>query len=415
MRQTISGETLKKEVYSRDFVDSFLNQTLADYNNISASVNCLYQNSKIISDVALNYLNKNNGNHKFQELKSLIRKEFDDCEKIYPFLGDFFVEDFFEDISVKNFEYFLFNKSMCKDFCKSLTYESNKKLASWFFENVSLENLVEVVETKSKEIIVEKKDNVFFKFDYDTDFLGAKNTHSMINYRFIIIDGFIESVGEIHHLLYKASETKEPYVIFCFGISEEVKRTIIKNNSLGKTEVFPVVISFDEGTINILSDLAVIHDDGVVSASLGQTISQEVRKELRIGKKITLNRSGIVIEPVCSPIQIASHKLYLQEKLIKQSHDETRGLIQDRIKNINSKTVKIYVPDLLLKDTLFVRELDYVLRFLKNSGKRMIKINSSNKSFYFVPVYCIELVKRKSKSLKEIFHKIENLIFIKGD
>ena len=30
MRRTISGETLKKEVYNRDFVDSFLKQTLAD-------------------------------------------------------------------------------------------------------------------------------------------------------------------------------------------------------------------------------------------------------------------------------------------------------------------------------------------------------------------------------------------------
>ena len=219
MRQTISGETLKKEVYNRDFVDSFLKQTLADYNNISASVNCLYPSTKIISEVALNYLNKNNGDHRFQELKSLIRKEFDECEKTYPFLGDLFVKSFFKDFNEKNFEYFLFNKSMCKDFRESLTDESNKKRVDFIFQNTSLENLVEVNQTKLDNIVFEKKEYVFFKFDYDTDFLGSKNTHTMMNYRFVVIDGYIESVSEIHHLLFKASETKEPYVLFCFGVS----------------------------------------------------------------------------------------------------------------------------------------------------------------------------------------------------
>ena len=412
MRQTISGETLKKEVYNRDFVDSFLKQTLADYNNISASVNCLYPSTKIISEVALNYLNKNNGDHRFQELKSLIRNEFDECEKTYPFLGDLFVKSFFKDFNEKNFEYFLFNKSMCKDFRESLTYESNKKLVDFIFQNTSLENLVEVNQTKLDNIVFEKKEDVFFKFDYDTDFLGSKNTHTMMNYRFVVIDGYIESVSEIHHLLFKASETKEPYVLFCFGISEEVKRTIIKNNSMGRTEVFPVSISFNEGTINILSDLAVVHKSGVVSASLGQTISQEVSKELPAGKKITLNRSGVVIDPVCTHKDIMSHKLYLQDKLNNQTHEETKSLIQDRIRNINSKTIKIYIPDYLFKNNTFIRELDYVLRFIKNIGKKMAKIQKEDKTFYYVPVHCIDLLDRKTKSLNNVFENIENLVFI---
>lgn len=413
MRQTISGETLKKEVYNRDFVDSFLKQTLADYTNISASVNCLYPSTKIISEVALNYLNKNNGDHRFQELKSLIRNEFDECEKTYPFLGDLFVKSFFEDLNVKNFEYFLFNKSMCKDFCKSLTYESNKKLASWFFENASLENLIEVKQSKLSEIVVEKKDNIFFKLDYDTDFLGSKKEHIMMNYKFIIIDGFIESVGEIHHLLHKAGETKIPYVIFCFGMSPEVKYNILQNNKTGRTEVFPVIISFDENTINILNDLAVVHGSGVVSASLGQTISQEVRKELKTGKKIILSRMGLSVDPCCSYASILSHKKFLQKRLNEKDNEEGKRLIQDRIRNINSKTIKIYVPDMLFKETAFIRELDYILRFFKNIGKKLLKIKKEDKSFYYVPCYCIELVKLKSKSLRETFSKLEKLIFIK--
>ena len=56
-------------------------------------------------------------------------------------------------------------------------------------------------------------------------------------------------------------------------MSPEVKHNIIQNNSQGRTEVFPVVISFDENTINILNDLAIVHNSGVVSSKLGQTIS----------------------------------------------------------------------------------------------------------------------------------------------
>lgn len=413
MRQTISGETLKKEVYSRDFVDSFLNKTLDDYNNISSSVNCLYQNSKVISDVALNYLNKNNGNHQYQELKSLIRKEFDECEKNYPFLGDLFVKDFFEDLNVKNFEYFLYNKSMCKDFCQSLTYESNRKFAQWFFENASLENLIEIKKSKGSDIVVEKKDNVFFSFDYDTDFLGSKNEHTMHNYKFIIIDGYIESVGEIHHLLHQAGNTKIPHVIFCFGMSPEVKHNIIQNNSQGRTEVFPVVISFDENTINILNDLAIVHNSGVVSSKLGQTISQEVRKELPTGSKLTLSRMGVSVSPICDDSKILKHKIFLQKRVNECQSEDAKSLIRDRIRNINSKTIKVYIPDAMFKENDFIRELDYILRFFRNIGKRMIKMKKDDKSFYYVPCYCIELVKLKSKSLKDTFSQLEKLIFIK--
>ena len=62
----------------------------------------------------------------------------------------------------------------------------------------------------------------------------------MKDYKFIIIDGYIETVGEIHHLLDQAYKTKVPHVIFCFGMSNEVDHVIKYNNTHSKFEIFCV-------------------------------------------------------------------------------------------------------------------------------------------------------------------------------
>ena len=53
-------------------------------------------------------------------------------------------------------------------------------------------------------------DNTFFKVEFDCDFLGSNKEVELKNYRFAIIDGYLETIGEIHHLLHYAAKTKEP-------------------------------------------------------------------------------------------------------------------------------------------------------------------------------------------------------------
>ena len=56
-----------------------------------------------------------------------------------------------------------------------------------------------------------KKTNDFtFNVEFDNDFLLKNSSWSAKDYNFIIIDGFIDSVGEIYHLLTQASENLEP-------------------------------------------------------------------------------------------------------------------------------------------------------------------------------------------------------------
>ena len=115
----------------------------------------------------------------------------------------------------------------------------------------------------------------------------------------------------------------------------------------------PVVINFDENSINILNDIAVLHDADVVSALKGQTISMEIRNELPTGNMITFYNDKFSIKPVASDKKISIHRQYLNKKIKESSHDVNIDVIKSRIKNLSNKTLKIYLPEKLPLDIGF--------------------------------------------------------------
>ena len=130
----------------------------------------------------------------------------------------------------------------------------------------------------------------------------------------------------------------------------------------------PVVIKFDENTINVLNDIAVLHTDHIVSSRSGETISQAVRGELKTGKEIIFHSKGFKITPVATDVDIAIHRKFLNKRIQEASHEESKKLIVSRLKRFSSKSIKIYLPERVYADNDFMRELDYVLRFIKNSN-----------------------------------------------
>ena len=118
MHQTISGETHKTQVLERKRIVEFLENNQNIFNSFFQDKNnTLYQNKKIINDHVLNYLNVNDD---IDFLKDVIRKEFDECEKIYPYLGDVFINYFFGKLKKKSNVFFKFNKQIEKKFINSI-------------------------------------------------------------------------------------------------------------------------------------------------------------------------------------------------------------------------------------------------------------------------------------------------------
>lgn len=415
MQQTTCGEIpkfKKTKVFDRKYINNFLEETLVNFKKFKNTENCLYtKNSSLIDDPVANYLNVfSDINHK-KQLKFLIGKEYNKLEKIYPKLGSIFVEYYFNNnINLEGEKYF-FHKDNKDEFVNSLKLDETKSIANFLFEKSTLEYNVVIENTFSDQLTAVKSKNINFRINYDSDFLGSKSKHTIKNFRYIIIDGMIDTIGEIYHVLYKAAETKEPYVIFCFGISNEVKDVIIQNNSKGITEIMPVCFKFDEDTINILNDLSILMNTDIVTAKLGQTISQEVRKDLPVGKKIEFDRTGFVLLPNISAEKVNNHRLFLENRIANSSNDKNKSLLIDRVRRMSSKTLSLYIPERLLKNNIFITELDYLLRFFAKSNFVMRKINSLNSNnTYFLPTSLIELVKKSEESLKSVFNNIDKMI-----
>lgn len=401
----------KVRVYNNVDCDDFLENEKNKFMIFSGK-SCLYSNKDNISDQSLNYLNLIPEKELDINLKNLILNEFYKCDYLYPYLGDYFLSKLFSN-KKKSKKIFKYNKSYENLLISSLQDENVINIAKWLFDNITMERNIIVDDSGNYgDIFIEKIDDFIFNFNYDFDFYSDNPGLSIKNYRFIIIDGFLETVGEIHHLMTKANETKESYVIFCHGMSEEVKYTIMKNNKTGRTKVFPVSIDFNENTINILNDLAVIHNSYVVSSSMGQTISQETRKELGLGKEIIFYKEKLMLKSNVSEDIIMTHKKFLKQRLDDASKKSDINIdpIVNRLKMFSSKSLKLYIPKDISKNRKFSRELDYLIRTIQNFSMKFTIQNFNDKQKYFIPLKYEEIVENKINSLKNILYNINTVI-----
>lgn len=412
MQATTYGETHKKvEILSGKVVKDFLEKEKNKIKFFSKKT-CLYSEGSLIKDAVPNYLNDLPLNEVEKTLKNIILKEFYNCENKYPYLGDYFLNRFFGLENKKKSRFtFKFNKQKQKSFIKSIDDKNCKNITSWLFNNISLERNVSIENHDGDEIVIDCLEDFTFMFEYDFDYYTKNVGLNVKNYRFIIIDGLIESVGEIHHLMEKANRTKEPYVIFCHGINEEVKYNILKNNAEGRTQILPVDINFNEETLNVLNDLAVAHNDSVVSSKMGQTISQEIRKDLKRAPSISFYKNRLVIKSNTNDATIKAHRKFLRKRIIEgmSKGDVNTDILVSRLKSFSTKTVKLYIPD-SINSRKFSRDLDYSLRFMSSLDKDYLMINCNFKSNYFVPVNFLKFVEQKVKSTKDIIENIDKIL-----
>ena len=411
MQATTSGAIHKNNVFlGDDIVGDFLSKQKSIFSYFLENKSVLYNKDVMLKNVSLNYLNHLPENKIDEPLKNIILKEYYDCEKIYPYLGDYLLFKIFAPKSIRLGSSLVFNKSHQNSFIDSLKSLHVKNLAKWFFENTNLNRNINVETYIGNDISVEAINQFIFDIDYDYSFFNR--IKEVKSYRYVLINGIIESIGEIHHLLHIANQTKEPYVLFCFGISEEVKTTIIKNNNMGRFIVLPVCLNVhDENNLNIMNDIAAILGTSIVSSDLGQTISQEIRKALPVGKHISFFNNKISIEPSVSKKLINKHRNFLKKRIedAETKTDVRIDVLRKRLKMFTNKRINVYIPKILNSEKNQLRELDYLFRFFSNISNKMKRITLDEEKFY-IPVHCINIVNEKQKSLLKNLENINAII-----
>ena len=423
MLQIISGETLKMHYTnvgdSRKIKRSLISLCKSINSNI-VNKNILYNQKKTVQlkSTAFNLINLTIDDKFKKILKDLLITEAYKLEQYYPGSGDTFielfvnyylnknkignVEDYKRKILIDNIK--AIRRFEKKDLYKKIkTFENNqsKHILDELIQILSMETKVFIEKTSQTNNFITKTDKINFQIEFDDRFL-YNSTWNSKKFKFIIIDGFIQEVSEIHHLLVKASEDKEDYVIFCKGASEEVKNTILYNLKRGTINVMPVFLKINEENVNILNDVAACLGSEIVSALKGDTISASVRRELSFAEDIKISKSGFSIKCLDHKM-LKRQRDYLKKKIDSLNKDDPNFVyLIKRSKNLDSNKIVVKLSSFL--DDQVKKDIDIFLNYI-SSGKRGI-VNLKK---------CITSDKRKIYTLDElviIFRKLKSSIDI---
>ncbi len=223
-----------------------------------------------------------------------------------------------------------------------LTTINDEFLSSLILETINLsgmEGKIFFEISNNDTISIEKVNGFNFIVDFPIQKLFKQK-----DVKVLIIDGMIESVGEINHVLQKFSETKEKLLLIARGMCDDVKNTLKVNFDRETLNIFPVIVKFDFESVNTLSDIGIVCNTDVISSLKGQLISTIKIEELQTipfvncqGKTMT-----IVNDKTTKNAKIQIKKLL--EKRYDSEVEFVAKLYDERIKSLTPSCVKVRIP-----------------------------------------------------------------------
>ena len=183
----------------------------------------------------------------------------------------------------------------------------------------------------------------------------------------LVIDGIIESVGEIHHILEEYSKNKETLFIFARGFADDVISTLATNTIRKTLKVYPVGIPINEYSVNVLNDIAVMCLTDVVSSIKGELISAiEIETIVKVDQVI-LEPALIMIKNKKANIDTARHKKYLLNKRNQMSEgSDMFDIISKRARSMACMVAEITLNKHVLNTGINIDRLDLAIRIFKD-------------------------------------------------
>ena len=226
--------------------------------------------------------------------------------------------------------------------------EAAKEIAEYCMNHAGLDGKISVThgESLTKVILSSGYD---FKISPPPAFILSSGSQdwTLFNFVPILIDGIIETVGEIHHILEKCSNEKIPAVIFCRGMSEEVIATLAANYKRKTLNIIPVVVPVDMASINMLKDIAVITGNDITSSLKGELISKIAIEEINTAKKAIIKNGAVKIIDEKNALSVLVHTRALARQRNEEYIPEKITLLNNRIKNLSAICAEVFLgPDL---------------------------------------------------------------------
>jgi hypothetical protein len=171
--------------------------------------------------------------------------------------------------------------------------------------------------------------------------LNVTFTHS----RIFCIDGYVENVSEIHHLLESAGEAKEPCVVFLRGASDDVIHTLRTNYDRGSLRVIPIAVNFDLEGMNTLVDISIVCGCDLVSSLKGDLISSIRFSDAPIIDQITVQNGRVVVTNSKTHNRVSQHVYELRNRRNDESIDDKGMLFDKRIRSLTPNHVIVRLPN----------------------------------------------------------------------
>jgi hypothetical protein len=240
----------------------------------------------------------------------------------------------------------------------------NSTLGALFFEAIKLAGFggrIIIEKTHSQKPSIEL--NCGYTFEVKPAWpLSVK----LDNPKILVIDGFIESVSEIHHILEKQFETKQSSIIFARGMAPDVISTLRVNFDRGSLKTVPVIVNFDLEGINTINDIAVVSGGDVISSNKGNLISSIDYNTIKAVNSAVIYPTKVVLQHNQTSRAVSAHTTFLKNKRNENSSIEDVGKLYDkRIRSLSSNHVLMRIPD--NKDyVIAAQSIDIGLRTLKS-------------------------------------------------
>jgi hypothetical protein len=102
---------------------------------------------------------------------------------------------------------------------------------------------------------------------------GCATRARLVDPKIVLLDGTIDSVGQVHRILEDSASQGTSYLVVCRGAAEDVLRTVSVNCARGTIKVSLLLSRLDDLTIGALEDTAAYTGSWVINAQCGESIS----------------------------------------------------------------------------------------------------------------------------------------------
>lgn len=227
--------------------------------------------------------------------------------------------------------------------------EGDEALAHALYEAVSLSGLEGNIKIEgssgSDQYLVELKQGYRFPMlPYRMFFNGE--SWKVKDAKMLVVDGVIDAVSEIEHLLVKTAETKIPMAIVARGFREEVIATLKSNMDRGIFNIIPIRLHADLDGLNVANDIAIVTGEDLVSSLKGEMLLYKKYETIPFVDSIECIEDTLILHNRRTIRAVSDQVTSLMSKRTDNSeiHDLSE-LYDGRIKSLLSHSVSIRLPN----------------------------------------------------------------------